>query len=102
MPQGCPTSCGANGRHIGRTSDIAKSMLTSRKLILVIVVSGLALRIAAALLLPDQSAQWDDARAYRLIGHDFWTTGRFKSLLYKPLYPLIAGVTEAHWPSLVL
>jgi hypothetical protein len=48
-----------------------------------------ALRIAAALLLPDQSAQWDDARAYRLIGHGFWTTGRFESFLYMPLYPLI-------------
>src|SRR6478609_11874819 len=76
-------------------------MLASRKTILVIVFIGLALRIAAALLLPDQSAQWDDARAYRLIGHGFWTTGRFESFLYMPLYPLIAGITEARWPLLL-
>jgi len=76
-------------------------MLVSRKSVLVIVLIGLGLRIAAALLLPDQSAQWDDARAYRLIGHGFWTTGRFESFLYMPLYPLIAGITEARWPSLL-
>ena len=52
-------------------------MFASRKSILVIVLIGLALRIAAAVLLPDQSAQWDDARAYRVIGHGFWTTGQF-------------------------
>jgi hypothetical protein len=76
-------------------------MLASRKSVLVIVLIGLTLRIAAALLLPDQSAQWDDARAYRLIGHGFWKTGRFESFLYMPLYPLIAGITEARWPSLL-
>src|SRR6185436_14670840 len=76
-------------------------MFASRKSILVIILIGLVLRLAAAALLPDQSAQWDDARAYRLIGHAFWTTGRFESFLYMPLYPLIAGITEARWPSLL-
>src|SRR3954465_3788487 len=76
-------------------------MLASRKPILVIIFIGLALRFAAAVLLPDQSAQWDDARAYRVIGHAFWTTGRFESFLYMPLYPLIVGIAEARWPSLL-
>src|SRR5882757_3721068 len=76
-------------------------MFASRKSILVIVLIGLVLRLAAAMLLPDQSAQWDDARAYRVIGHAFWATGRFDSFLYMPLYPLIVGITEARWPSLL-
>jgi 4-amino-4-deoxy-L-arabinose transferase-like glycosyltransferase len=77
-------------------------MLASRKPILIVVLIGLALRVAAAVWLPDQSAQWDDARAYRLIGHAFWTTGSFTSFLYMPLYPLVAGISEARWPSLLI
>ncbi|MCX7310350.1 MAG: hypothetical protein NTV56_01140 [Alphaproteobacteria bacterium] len=78
------------------------AMVPSRKPLLVIILIGLVLRIAAALLLPDQGAQWDDARAYRAIGHTFWTTGQLGSYLYMPLYPLIAGISELRWPSLLI
>ena len=76
--------------------------MSSRKAILSIILLGLALRIAAALVMPDQSAQWDDARAYRLIGQEFWSSGKFDSTLYMPLYPLIAGISSSRWPSLLI
>ena len=78
------------------------SMPSSRKPLLIIILIGLALRVAAALLLSDQGAQWDDARYYRAIGQTFWTTGQLESYLYMPLYPLIAGISELRWPSLLI
>jgi 4-amino-4-deoxy-L-arabinose transferase-like glycosyltransferase len=77
-------------------------MLAWRKWIIAIVLLGAALRVAAAIWLPDQGALWDDARAYRLIGRAVWTTGRYESFLYMPLYPLMAGISEARWTGLVL
>jgi len=75
---------------------------SARKALLVVVILGLACRLAAAVFLPDQSAYWADIAAYRLLGHTFWTTGEYPSPIYMPLYPIIAGISEMRWPILLI
>ncbi|MGD0023113.1 MAG: glycosyltransferase family 39 protein [Xanthobacteraceae bacterium] len=72
------------------------------KLLRGIMLLGFALRLAAAIWLPDQSAQWPDANAYRAIGEHLRTTGQFTSTMFMPLYPLMIAVAGPGWPQLLV
>jgi hypothetical protein len=73
-----------------------------RNALLAFMTMGLVCRLAAAFLLPDQSAYWSDVQAYRVLGHIFWTTGEYTSPIYMPLYPILAGISETRWPTLII
>lgn len=66
-----------------------------------IIVLGFSLRIAAALILPDQGATLPDAIAYREAGHLLWTTGQIGSPFHMPLYPALIAVLGPGWPQLL-
>src|SRR6202040_51366 len=57
----------------------------------VAIILGLALRVAAAILVPNQ--QFPDAIGYRAAGLSLWTTGRISEPLFMPLYPVLVGLT---------
>ena len=62
------------------------AQLTGSRLALFLIVAiGFALRIVAALVLPDQSAILGDAIAYREVGQSLWTTGQLGSPYYLSL-----------------
>ena len=78
------------------------SRSSPRNAVFAVLALGLVCRLAAAILLPDQSANWPDADAYRLIGRTFWTSGQYPSPIYMPLYPILAGIFDSRWPALLI
>ena len=71
-----------------------------RKFLVAIVIFAAILRLAAALLLPDQ--QFPDAIGYRQIGRDLWSTGVLGTTYWMPLYPALVGLTGAGWGQMTL
>lgn len=69
----------------------------ARLALLLIVALALALRVAAALLLPDQSAVVPDSMQYREGGRELWATGFMQYPYFMPLYPLLAGLFGPGW-----
>lgn len=61
----------------------------------VILMLALALRVGAALMLPDQ--QFADAESYRAGGASLWATGLLGQPLIMPLYPAIVGLVGPGW-----
>jgi 4-amino-4-deoxy-L-arabinose transferase-like glycosyltransferase len=61
-----------------------------------ILALALVLRIAAALLLPDQSALLPDVAAYRETAAQFSAHWRSTNLYQMPLYPLLLAATGPH------
>lgn len=81
----------------------ATERITSpRRILLVIVLLGLALRLAAGALLPDPARFFADASLFRLTGQHFWSTGSLGSPLYMPLYPMLAGLTGPGWGQVLV
>ena len=68
----------------------------------IVVLAGFAFRIAAALIVPDQSATLGDAIAYREAGHSLWATGHLGTPFYMPLYPALVAVTGPGWVQLLI
>jgi 4-amino-4-deoxy-L-arabinose transferase-like glycosyltransferase len=70
--------------------------------LLVIVLLGLALRLSAAALLPDQGVHLGDAINYRFVGKQFWQTGIMGSDLFMPLYPILIASIGPGWGQLLI
>ena len=70
-----------------------------RHVLAFILLFAFALRLAAALILPDQSAALVDAVGYREAALDLWSTLSFKSLYIMPLYPAMIALTGSGWPQ---
>lgn len=67
-----------------------------------VLVLAFVLRLAAAIVLPDQSAVLADSVAYREAGHLLWTTGQLGSPFHMPLYPALVAVTGPGWMQLLI
>jgi 4-amino-4-deoxy-L-arabinose transferase-like glycosyltransferase len=63
-----------------------------------ILAIAVALRLIAALLLPDQN--FPDAIGYRQVGQHLWSTGSLGMPYWMPLYPALVGLTGAGWSQL--
>jgi hypothetical protein len=66
------------------------------------IATGFALRVAAALVLPDQSAILGDAIAYREAGKSLWATGQLGTPFQMPLCPALVAVTGPGWTQLLI
>jgi hypothetical protein len=67
-----------------------------------ILFAGFTLRIAAALIVPDQSANLPDAIFYREAGKLLWATGQLGNPYWMPLYPALVAVTGPGWTQLFI
>jgi 4-amino-4-deoxy-L-arabinose transferase-like glycosyltransferase len=67
-----------------------------------ILMLGFALRIIAALVVPDQSDALGDAIAYRASGKSLWATGQIGTPFHMPLYPALVAVTGPGWAQLLI
>jgi 4-amino-4-deoxy-L-arabinose transferase-like glycosyltransferase len=61
---------------------------------------GLALRVAAAIIMPDQ--HFIDAAGYRAGAVSLWATGQMGEPLIMPLYSVLVGLTGPGWGQLAL
>ena len=77
---------------------IAASCLT----LIAILVAAFALRVFAAVIVPDQSVMLGDAVAYREVGKSLWATGQMNALYFMPLYPALVAVFGPGWPQLLI
>jgi 4-amino-4-deoxy-L-arabinose transferase-like glycosyltransferase len=68
----------------------AKMSSTDRKLAAIALATGLLVRLAAALLLPDQGMP--DAAVLRSSALNLWSTGQLGASHIMPLYPLLVGL----------
>jgi hypothetical protein len=66
---------------------------TERLILLAILGLALALRITAAIIIPDQSHALVDAVAYRESAAQLFKTGQLSNLFQMPLYPLLIAIT---------
>ena len=73
---------------------------SDRKILVVILLLALALRVAAALLLPDQN--FPDAYGYKKFGEALWETGRLPTPYWMPLYPGLVGFTGIGWGQMAM
>jgi hypothetical protein len=71
-----------------------------RTLLVAILLLAVALRLAAAFLLPDQ--HFPDAIGYRQAGRDLWSSGMLGTSIWMPLYPALIGLTGPGWGQLAL
>ena len=76
-------------------SDEQTGRVSAQPVLTVILILALALRLAAALALPDQ--HFGDAEEYRTAGASLWATGRLNQPLFMPLYPALIGLTGPGW-----
>ena len=66
---------------------------TERLILYAILGLALALRITAAIIIPDQSHALVDAVAYRESAAQLFKTGQLSNLFQMPLYPLLIAIT---------
>ena len=67
------------------TSDPASARDLSRSPLWMVLALAIVLRIAAAALMPDQTAQVGDSLTYRALGHQLWHGGVFNNPYFMPL-----------------
>src|SRR5690348_12783827 len=72
----------------------------TRILLLAILATGLALRLAAAALLPEQN--FPDAVLYREQARQLWQHFTFDDPYHMPLYQILLALTGPGWGSLTL
>ena len=77
---------------------IAASCLT----LIAILVAAFALRVFAAVIVPDQSVMLGDPVAYREVGKSLWATGQMNALYFMPLYPALVAVFGPGWLQLLI
>ena len=77
-------------------------IIDARFALILIIAIGFAVRIVAALVIPDQSATLGDVIAYREAGRSLWTTGHLGTPFHMPLYPALVAVTGPGWAQLVI
>lgn len=78
----------------------ARKKLAEAPILPIAIVLALGLRIAAAIVLPDQ--HFPDSASYRLGAASLWTTGRISETLVMPLYPVLIGLTGPGWGQVTL
>jgi hypothetical protein len=82
-------------------ADAPRRARVSSKIVVVVCV-GFMLRVAAAIVMPDQSAILGDSIAYRAAGHSLWITGQLGTPYHMPLYPAFIAVFGPGWPQLLI
>jgi hypothetical protein len=87
----------------GKQPTLSSSRIAASRLTLIgILVAAFALRVFAAVIVPDQSVMLGDAVAYREVGKSLWTTGQLNGLYFMPLYPALVAVAGPGWPQLLI
>ena len=87
----------------GKQPILSSSRIAASRLTLIgILVAAFALRVFAAVIVPDQSVMLGDAVAYREVGKSLWTTGQLNGLYFMPLYPALVAVAGPGWPQLLI
>lgn len=81
---------------------VAERPHAPRRVLLAIVILGLALRLIAAIALPSQTGQFGDAVTYRHLAHTLWTSGRIDNFRFMPLYPALIALTGPGLGQLLL
>ena len=70
--------------------------------LLAILFAAFALRMMAAIIVPDQSPILGDAIAYREAGKSLWANGQLNALYFMPLYPALVAILGPGWPQLFI
>ena len=87
----------------GKQPTLSSSRIAASRLTLIgILVAAFALRVFAAVIVPDQSVMLADAVAYREVGKSLWATGQLNGLYFMPLYPALVAVAGPGWPQLLI
>src|SRR5258706_5985404 len=94
-PSGAPSEAGTRV-----TPTDSRNPFLDLPILPVAIILGLALRVAAAIVVPNQ--QFPDAIGYRAAGLSLWTTGRISEPLFMPLYPVLVGLTGPGFGQLAL
>jgi 4-amino-4-deoxy-L-arabinose transferase-like glycosyltransferase len=91
---------------IGKQPTLSSSWIeriaASRLTLIAILVAAFALRVFAAVIVPDQSVMLGDAVAYREVGKSLWATGQMNALYFMPLYPALVAVFGPGWLQLLI
>jgi hypothetical protein len=90
------------GKQPTLSSSRIERIAASRPTLIGILVAAFALRVFAAVIVPDQSVMLADAVAYREVGKSLWATGQLNGLYFMPLYPALVAVAGPGWPQLLI
>jgi hypothetical protein len=90
------------GKQPTLSSSRIERIAASRLTLIEILVAAFALRVFAAVIVPDQSVMLADAVAYREVGKSLWATGQLNGLYFMPLYPALVAVAGPGWPQLLI
>jgi 4-amino-4-deoxy-L-arabinose transferase-like glycosyltransferase len=84
----------------GATPAAARNRFFDLPILPVAIILGLALRVAAAVIVPDQ--HFIDAIGYRAEALSLWATGHIGAPQIMPLYSVLVGLTGPGWGQLAL
>ena len=91
-----------SGKQPTLSSSWIERIAASRLTLIAILVAAFALRVFAAVIVPDQSVMLGDPGAYREVGKSLWATGQMNALYFMPLYPALVAVFGPGWPQLLI
>ena len=91
-----------SGKQPTLSSSWIERIAASRLTLIAILVAAFALRVFAAVIVPDQSLMLGDAVAYREVGKSLWATGQMNALYFMPLYPALVAVFGPGWLQLLI
>jgi 4-amino-4-deoxy-L-arabinose transferase-like glycosyltransferase len=91
-----------SGKQPTLSSSWIERIAASRLTLIAILVAAFALRVFAAVIVPDQSVMLGDAVAYREVGKSLWATGQMNALYFMPLYPALVAVFGPGWLQLLI
>jgi 4-amino-4-deoxy-L-arabinose transferase-like glycosyltransferase len=91
-----------SGKQPTLSSSWIERIAASRLTLIAILVAAFALRVFAAVIVPDQSVMLGDPVAYREVGKSLWATGQMNALYFMPLYPALVAVFGPGWPQLLI
>jgi len=92
-PSGASSEAGT-----GVTPTAARNHFFDRPILPIAIAFGLALRVAAAVIVPDQ--HFIDAAGYRAEALSLWATGHIGAPQIMPLYSVLVGLTGPGWGQL--
>lgn len=72
-------------------------MSREQKAIFLTLVIACVVRLAAAALIPDQSAMFPDAASYKRAAMNLWAGRGLENIYIMPLYPIIVAMVGAGW-----
>jgi Gpi18-like mannosyltransferase len=90
------------GKQLTLGSSRIERIADSRFTLIAILLAAFAMRVLAAVIVPDQSVMLGDAVAYREVGKSLWATGQLNALYFMPLYPALVAVLGPGWPQLFI